>query len=95
MAEIVILQGAQSDLIRITIRHGDRFENSLDRAFRQLVLFPESAPQYSSYPTIHRVLIPNSHLAAFYSVSGERVLVIAVLDLRQDPERIQDRLEGR
>jgi len=37
MAEIVILQGAQSDLIRITIRHGDRFDSALDRAFQQLI----------------------------------------------------------
>ena len=95
MAEIVILQGAQNDLIRITIRHGDRFESSLDRTFHQLMLFPESAPQYSSDPIIRRILIPNSHLAAFYSISGDRVLVLAVLDLRQNPEKIKDRLLDR
>jgi plasmid stabilization system protein ParE len=95
MAEIVILQGAQSDLIKITIRHGDRFDSSLDRAFRHLMLFPESAPQYSSEPPIHRILIPESHLGAFYSISGSRVLVLAVLDLRQDPEKIEDRLSNR
>jgi plasmid stabilization system protein ParE len=92
MAEIVILQGAQSDLIKITIRYGDRFDSSLDRAFRQLMQFPESAPQYSSEPLTRRILIPNSHLAAFYSVTGDRVLVLAVLDLRQSPEKIEDRL---
>lgn len=95
MAEIVLLQGAQSDLIKITLRHGNRFEPSLDEAFRQLILFPESAPQYLNEPLIRRILIPKSHLAAFYSVSGNRVLVIAVLDLRQGTQRIEDRLLDR
>ena len=70
MAEIIILQGAQADLIRITIRHGSRFEAALEQAFAQLSLFPESAPLYSSTPPIRRIIIPESHLGAFYSVQG-------------------------
>jgi hypothetical protein len=40
-----------------------------------------------------RFLVPNFPFGIFYSVEGHRILISAVLDLRQDPERIRERLE--
>lgn len=39
-----------------------------------------------------RLYIQNTTFGIFYSISGNRVLVAAILDLRQDPDRIDQRL---
>ena len=41
-------------------------------------------------PAISRTEFP---FGIFYSVEGNRILISAILALRQDPERIRERLE--
>lgn len=39
-----------------------------------------------------RLLVRGFSCGLFYTVTGDRIFVTAVLDLRQDPERIRERL---
>ena len=90
MAEIVLLLGAQSDYLEAYCRYGERFHDAVERAFSQLATFPESAPvQLGRY---RRIVIQHTPFGAFYTISGQRVMVGAILDLRQDPAAILRRI---
>lgn len=89
--EIVLLQGAQSDLLSIYAVRGERTYLQVDKAFGILRVFPEAGP-VNFAENIHRLVVTKTHLGIFYSISGRRVLVGAVLDLRQSPQSIGKRL---
>lgn len=88
--EIVLLQGAQADLLNAYARYGDRFYAEADAALEQIRTHPESAPVFRG--AYRRKLILHTPYAVFYDIAGRRVMVKAVLDLRQDPRRILERL---
>jgi plasmid stabilization system protein ParE len=69
---------------------GGVFLRHLDLAFGQLRTFPESAPLFRT--PYRRLLIRGFPYGVFYSLAGRRVIVAAVMDLRQDPEWIGNRL---
>ncbi len=92
MAEIILLQGAQSDYLEAYCHYGDRFHDHVERSLSQLATFPESAPLF--FGKYHRLVIQNTPFGAFYTVSGGRVMIGAILDLRQDPEAILRRMRG-
>lgn len=89
--ELVILAGAESDLLEHYVRLGDRFYERADQALERLKAFPQLAPVYS--PPFRRLLIQHTNYGIFYVITGKRVIVSAVLDLRQDPEKIMRRLK--
>ncbi len=91
MAEIVLLQGAQSDYLEAFCQYGDRFHDEIERAFSQLATFPESAPIFLG--NYRRLVIRHTPFGAFYTVTGERVMIGAILDLRQDPAAILRRMQ--
>ncbi len=70
--------------------YGERFHAAVERAFSQLVTFPESAPVL--FGRYRRIVIQHTPFGAFYTISGERVMVGAILDLRQDPAAILRRM---
>ena len=95
--EIVFLAGAEDDLLTAWIRYeellaglGDRFEASVKRELLRIVQFPESAARYAG--DYRRLLVPRYDHGVFYRVHGHRIVISAVLDLRQDPTAIQKRL---
>ena len=92
MAEVVLLQGAQSDYLEAFCHYGDRFHEEIERAFSQLATFPESAPLF--FGKYRRLVIQHTPFGAFYTISGDRVMVGAILDLRQDPAAILRRMRG-
>jgi len=53
---------------------------------------PEIAPVYAG--AYRRMLIRDFPYGIFYQVQPTRVIVVAILDLRQDPQRIRDKLSG-
>jgi plasmid stabilization system protein ParE len=91
MTEVVLLQSAQSDWFSIYRRRDDSFERPFVRAMALLEINPEIGTKVHVSP-YRRLLIANTTFGIFYSVSGNRVYVAAILDLRQDPERIDQRL---
>jgi plasmid stabilization system protein ParE len=96
--EIAFLRGAEDDLFNAWVSYeevlpglGDRFEKEVRLALDRLRVFPESAPVYKG--EFRRLLVPRFQHGIFYRIHGARVVVTAVLDLRQDPIAIGERLK--
>lgn len=89
--EIVLLQGAQSDLLSIYASQGERVYARVDQALGILRAFPEAGPILFA-GTIRRLVVTKTMLGIFFSITGSRVLVGAILDLRQSSESIRKRL---
>lgn len=100
MAEVVLLHGAEQDLLELYLvlfeqseTRAEQFSRNVDRALAVLAQFPEIGRIFEGQ--FHRKLVPRFYeYGVFYSVEGSRVMVQAVLDLRQDPEQIRRRLEA-
>ena len=95
--EIIFLRAAEDDLFKAWVSYeeilpglGDRFEKEVRIALDRIQLFPESAPVYTG--EFRRLLVPRFQHGIFYRAHGARILVAAVLDLRQDPKTIVERL---
>jgi len=80
---------ADADFQQHYERYGDVFYNAVDRAIAQLRRFPESGPVYE--PPVRRLVIHGTPFGLFYGLHGSRLAIVAVLDLRQDPESISRR----
>ncbi len=89
--EIVLLQGAQSDLLSIYAGRGEKAYLQVDKALGILRVFPEAGP-VNVGERIRRLVVTKTPLGIFYSITGNRVLVGAVLDLRQSQHAIGKRL---
>lgn len=82
---------ADADFQRLYERYGDVFYSAVDRAIARLRRFPESGPVYE--PPVRRLVIHGTPFG-FYGVHCSRLAIVAILDLRQDPESIRRRLRG-
>ncbi len=99
MAEIVILQGAEQDLLElykeifsVNEDRADRFSSAVDQAMATLSSFPEIGRVIAQ--NTRRKLVPQfNEYGIFYVVENQRVMIHAVLDLRQDPEQLRRRLQ--
>lgn len=89
--EIVLLQGAQSDLLSIYATRGERVYLKVDRSLGILRFAPEAGP-LNFGESVRRLVVTKTTLGIFYTITGNRVLVGAVLDLRQSQESISKRL---
>ena len=100
MSELVFLLSAEADIQAayefyeaIQVRRGEVFMRCLDAALGQLRAFPEIARVF--HDSYRRLLVHGFPYGIFYSLEGSRIIVMGVMDLRQDPERIRIRLGGR
>lgn len=89
--EIVLLQGAQSDLLSIFSGQGERLYSHVDKTLGILRYFPEAGP-IKHGQNLRRLLVTKTTLGIFYTVSGTRVMIGAILDLRQSPNIISKRV---
>jgi len=90
--EIVFLSGADSDYLTLRVAHPDSFHKQLDDALSIIEQFPLSGKAFGSFRRIH---LQDTPFAFFYVVDGSKILVSAILDMRQDPETIQRLLKER
>ena len=97
MLEIVFLARAEEDVLMAWDRYevigaglGDAFEEAIGAALHRVARFPESAPIY--HQRFRRLLVRRFQHGVFYAVEGRRLVVRAVLDLRQDSVEIRKRL---
>jgi len=97
--QVALLRGAEADLLENYVRLeelrpglGDRFYGTIDYALERIRQFPEIAPIY--HGRYRRLVIRPFGCGIFYSLEQNRVMVGAILDLRQDPESIRRRLLG-
>ena len=91
--EIVILQGAEADFLEAYALFGDRFYHLADEALEHIASFPNAHPVF--FQQYHRAIIQKTPFGIFYTVSGSRVMIGAILDLRQEPKRVLDMLKRR
>ena len=98
MAEIVILAGAQSDVFDAYLYYdsvdeelGESFARQVDHALDRIAEFPEIGTPFEI--AIRRFLMPRFPFGVFYTLEANRVMIQAVLDLRQSPEQILRRLQ--
>jgi len=94
--EIVILGGAEADLCEAyaifdSRNRGNEFYRASESALEQIRQFPMSGPVV--YNQFRRKLIRRFPYGLFYRPIGQRVVVSAALDLRQNPENIFRRLK--
>jgi hypothetical protein len=96
--ELIVLLGAELDIQAAFNRFeqyrngfGLKFLQELELAYEYLTRHPDIGRLYAN--NRRRFLMSNFPFGIFYSVEGNRIVVSAVLDLRQDPDRIRERLE--
>ena len=97
MMELLILPAAERDLqdayegvVHRGPGSGRAFLDALELHLEQLRRFPLIGPVY--HGPYRRLLMRRFRLGIFYAVEPDRLVVHAVLDLRQDPETIRRRL---
>ena len=97
MNEIIILLGADGDLIELFNKFedwrsglGEEFDHAFCKACHLLETNPLIGPRWRG--SFRRLLMIHWNLGLFYEVSGNRVLVHGILDVRQSPENIARRL---
>ena len=95
--QVELLRGAEADLLENYVRLeesreglGDRFYRTIDYALERIRQFPEIAPVYQG--SYRRLVVRPFGCGIFYSIEGQRIMVGAILDLRQGPESIRRRL---
>ena len=70
-----------------------RFVETTDGLLSLLQSFPRLASAWR--PPVRRALIRRSHYGLFYVVEPSRLVVIALKDLRQDPEKLKENILDR
>ena len=70
---------------------GVEFMQAVEAHLARLAVFPLLAPVY--HGKIRRRVMHRFPYGVFYESHPTRIIVMAVLDLRQDPEHIRRRLE--
>jgi hypothetical protein len=95
---VVFLSGADADLQAAFNRFedyregfGGEFMAAVDAHLARIAAFPLLAAVYLG--GIRRQVMRGFPYGVFYEPLATRILVVAVLDLRQDPERIRRRLQ--
>jgi len=99
MTELILLLQADQDIQTAFNRYeefqegrGEVFMCHLDAALTLVRQHPEMAPVYGG--RYRRMLIRDFPFGIFYEVQPKRIVVGAIMDLRQDPETIRRKLHG-
>ncbi len=99
MTELILLLQADFDIQSAFNRYedvqpgrGEVFMRQLDGALTLLRSHPEIAPVYAG--PYRRLLIRDFPYGIFYQAQPARIVVAAIMDLRQDPEAIRRKLLG-
>ena len=87
---MVILQAAQADLFEIYSRYGKSSESKIDSSLGLLRRNPGMGTIFEG--DLRRLIVPATPFGIFYFVYPARIVVCAIIDLRQNPEWIWKRL---
>lgn len=91
--EVILLLGAEIDFAKLYQRFGEKFYTALDKVLGQLADFPEAGPVY--HGAIRRILVGGFPVGVFYVSDFQRIMVLGLLDLRRDPDRIHSEITER
>jgi plasmid stabilization system protein ParE len=99
MTDLVLLLQADRDIQTAFERYesyqagrGEVFMRQLDVALTLLRYHPEIAPVYLG--PYRRMLVRDFPYGIFYQVQPTRLIIAAIMDLRQDPQTIRKKLSG-
>ena len=99
MTDLILLLRADQDIQAAFAWHeecqpgrGEVFMRHLDAALTLLRQHPEIAPVYGG--RYRRMLIRDFPYGIFYQLQPKRIVVGAIMDLRQDPKTIRRKLRG-
>lgn len=92
MTEVVLLAGAQADLLELYARYTESGYQRIDKELELIRKMPEIAPVFAG--RFRRRVVSGTPFGIFYAVVGSRVIVSAILDLRQDPAVVLRRLRA-
>ena len=94
---VVFLSGADADLQAAFNRFedyregfGEEFMQAVDAHLARAAKFPLLAPVYLGQ--VRRQVLRGFPYGVFYEPHPTRIIVVAILDLRQDPESIRRRI---
>ena len=98
MHEVTVLDGAEGHLqglynrfMAVGEKHAFRFDQAMDEAMSLLSWSPELSPRYRG--RLRRMVLVEWNVGLFYAVEARRVIIVGVMDLRQDPTQIDRWLE--
>lgn len=91
MNEVIFTLAAEIEWFNLVRLHGERFERPFDRTIRLVRDNPHMGIATRVEP-LRRVLISKTAWGIFYAVTGQRIIIVSILDLRQDPQTIKNRL---
>ena len=99
MTDLILLLQADHDIQAAFERYedyqegrGEVFMRQLDAVLTLLRQHPELAPVYAG--PYRRMLIRDFPYGVFYQAQPARIVVAAIMDLRQDPQSIRGKLFG-
>lgn len=99
MTNLILLLQADLDIQAAFERYeefqsgrGEVFMRQLDAALTLLRQHPEIAPVYAG--AYRRMLVRDFPYGIFYGAQPTRIIVAAIMDLRQDPQAIRRKLLG-
>jgi plasmid stabilization system protein ParE len=99
MTELILLSQSDLDIQAAFERYegyqqgrGEVFMRQLDAALTLLRQYPEGAPVYAG--PYRRMLVREFPYGVFYQAQPARIIVAAIMDLRQDPRAIRRKLGG-
>ena len=78
---------AQDAFLRMEETTALRFVATTDSLVALLQSFPQLASMW--HPPVRRALIRRSHFGLFYVIEPKRLVILALQDLRQDPDRLK------
>lgn len=97
MSELTILRGADGDLVELYNKYEDgspglgaAFDRDFQKICRLLQENPKLGPKWQG--GFRRLFLRHWNLGIFYDLSGGRILIHAIMDVRQDPNYVARRL---
>ncbi len=90
---VIWVSGAAADYL--SVNESLAPSDSIDEAIQLVRLFPDLGARQGR-SSIRRVLIGKQRtFGLFYAINGNRLIVVALLDLRQSPSAIEETIRSR
>jgi len=94
--EVIWTASAAEDYLRTETERAAEFAAAIDGALRVLKVFPDMGSRVRYSTRLRRILVGRKRqYGLYYGVTSERITVVALLDLRQDPGTIENIIRGR
>lgn len=96
MKEVIWTASAAEDYLRAESSKPYEFAAGLDGALSLLKAFPQMGAPVPDSKKLKRILVGRyRHLGLYYGLTPNRIVVVALIDLRQDPASIEAIIRSR